>query len=32
MSVAQVDGSSLSQKNIGNQFAAQEIYVGQTFY
>jgi porin len=32
MSVAQVDGSSLSQKNIGNQFSAQEIYVGQTFY
>ena len=32
MSVAQVDGSSLSQKNIGNQFAAQQIYVGQTFY
>lgn len=32
MSVAQVDGNSLSQKNIGNQFPAQEIYVGQTFY
>lgn len=32
MSVAQVDGNSLSQKNIGNQFSAQEIYVGQTFY
>ncbi len=32
MSVAQVDGNSLSQKNIGNQFAVQEIYVGQTFY
>lgn len=32
MSVAQVDGNSLSQKNIGNQFDVQEIYVGQTFY
>jgi len=32
MSVAQVNGNSLSQKNIGNQFAVQEIYVGQTFY
>lgn len=32
VSALQRDGSSLSQKNIGNQFTAQQVYGGQTFH
>lgn len=32
ISALQRDGSSLSQKNIGNQFTVQQLYGGQTFH